>query len=125
MYMLAKHLHLTAVFFSISLFVIRFFWLMRSSALMDKRWVKVFPHVIDTLLLISALSLCFMIQQYPVVNHWLSEKIVFVVLYIVLGMVALNNKHSKKMQWIAFVGAISCVLSIANIALFKQPILFS
>ncbi|WP_342807460.1 SirB2 family protein [Alteromonas sp. M12] len=57
--MMTKHLHLTAVALSIILFILRFVWLQRNSTLLHKKWVKIVPHVIDTLLLVTAITLCF------------------------------------------------------------------
>lgn len=123
MYMFVKHLHLTAVALSILFFIIRFIWTLRGSAMMSKKWVKIVPHVIDTLLLASAVALCFIISQYPGVNHWLTEKVVGVVLYIVLGMWTLKWANNKPQQVVGFVMAIAVLVSIAKIAVLKQPLL--
>ncbi len=123
MYMFVKHLHLTAVALSILLFTLRFIWLLRESALLNKKWVKVVPHIIDTLLLASAITLCVLLSQYPLVNGWLTEKVVGVVLYIVLGLWTLKWAKSKPQQIAGFVLALLVLLSIAKIAVLKQPLL--
>ena len=55
MYMMAKHLHLTAVGLSILLFVIRFLYGQMNPGFLQKKWVKIVPHIIDTVLLLSAI----------------------------------------------------------------------
>ncbi len=83
MYMMAKHLHMTAVGLSILFFVFRFIWSQFDATALSKKWVKILPHIIDTVLLASAIWLCIILSQYPLVNAWLTFKVVGVVLYIV------------------------------------------
>nr|WP_102798429.1 SirB2 family protein [Bowmanella denitrificans] len=125
MYMMVKHLHLTAIAISLSLFILRFFWQLRGSPMLHKKWVKIVPHVVDTLLLASAVTLCVMIAQYPFVHAWVTEKLMAVLFYILLGLVALKLGRTNTIRWIGFVGAISWLAFAAKVAIFKQPILFS
>lgn len=124
MYMFVKHLHLTAVALSLSLFILRFVWSLRDSPMMQKKWVKIVPHVIDTVLLASALTLCFIIVQYPFVDAWLTEKVIGVVCYILMGLVALKWAKNNMTRWIGFVFALGCVVFSAKVAVFKQALLF-
>ena len=74
-YLLLKHLHVTCVVLSISGFVMRGVWMMRESPWLQKKWVRVAPHVIDTILLGSAILLTMQIRQYPFVRGWLTAKV--------------------------------------------------
>lgn len=96
MYMMAKHLHLTAVGLSILFFIFRFIWSQFDSTALNKKWVKILPHIIDTILLASAIWLCFILSQYPIVNAWLTYKVIGVIGYIVLGLIALKK---QKLRW--------------------------
>ena len=124
MYMMFKHLHLTAVALSITLFVLRFIWTVRGSELMNKKWVKIVPHVIDTVLLLSAIALCFIISQYPFVNAWLTEKVMGVVLYILMGLWTLKFARTTALKTVGFVGALAWIVFTAKVAVFKQPLMF-
>lgn len=124
MYMFVKHLHLTAVALSLSLFILRFIWSLRRSPMMQKKWVKIVPHVIDTLLLASALTLCVILVQYPFVNGWLTEKVLGVVCYIIMGFVTLKWASTTPVRWLGFVGAMASIVFSAKIAVMKQGILF-
>ncbi len=124
MYFLVKHIHLTAIGISVALFMVRFYWSQRNPEKMQLKWVKVLPHVVDTVLLLSAITLCFLIQQYPFVNAWLTEKVMGLVFYIVLGMVAIKHGRTPMMRWVGFFGALAWIVFIAKIAVLKQPILF-
>jgi uncharacterized membrane protein SirB2 len=125
LYFAVKHLHLTLVAVSVLFFVVRFVLHMRASSIMDKKFIKIAPHVIDTFLLLSGLALCFIIQQFPFVDPWLTEKIIAVAAYIALGMMAFKADRSKLFRFFAFIGAIGWVVFAAKIAVFKQVALMS
>ncbi|BBB69963.1 siroheme synthase [Undibacterium sp. YM2] len=123
-YLAIKHLHLTCVGLSGSLFLLRGIWKMRDSAMLDKRWVKVLPHVIDTLLLASALTLAVLSGQYPFQQNWLTAKLFALILYIVLGTVALKRGKTPAIRTAAFIAAILVFAYIISVALSKQVIPF-
>jgi uncharacterized membrane protein SirB2 len=125
LYFAVKHLHLTLVAVSVLFFVVRFVLHMRASSIMDKKFIKIAPHVIDTFLLLSGLALCFIIQQFPFVDPWLTEKIIAVAAYIALGIMAFKADRSKLFKFFAFIGAIGWVVFAAKIAVFKQVALMS
>lgn len=124
MYAIVKHLHLTAIAVSVILFILRFYWLNRDADKLQKKWVKVLPHIIDTVLLLSAITLCIIIQQYPFVNGWLTDKVLGLVLYIVLGLVALKLGKTMPIRWLAFVGALAVIAYMGKVAVLKQAFLF-
>ena len=62
--------------------------------LLQNRWLKVLPHLNDTLLLSAAIYLMIAVGQYPFVNHWLTAKVVALLVYIGLGMVTLKYAKS-------------------------------
>jgi len=120
MYVMAKHLHLTAVGLSILLFVLRFLWSQANPHILQKKWLKILPHVIDTLLLGSAIGLCLIIQQYPFVNDWVTFKLLGLLAYIGLGLVALKLGKTPLIRWVGFVGALGCLALIGKVAVTKQ-----
>lgn len=93
-YIAMKYLHLLTVVISITLFVLRFFWKCRGSAMLEKRWVKITPHINDTLLFISGIVLILITGFYPFSPQgtWLTEKLFGVIIYILLGYVALGKR---------------------------------
>ena len=122
MYMMAKHLHLTAVGLSILFFVFRFIWSQFDATALNKKWVKILPHIIDTVLLASAIWLCFILSQYPFVNAWLTFKVIGVVLYIVFGLFALKKAKTTLSKWGFFVAALLVLMATAMVAVTKQPL---
>ena len=122
MYMMAKHLHLTAVVLSILFFIFRFVWAQFDATVLAKKWIKIFPHIIDTMLLGSALWLCVILSQYPFVNAWLTFKLFGVVLYIVFGLFALKKAKTAAGRWGFFIAALAVLMATAMVAVTKQPL---
>ncbi|BAJ03337.1 SirB2 family protein [Shewanella violacea] len=123
LYPAIKHIHLTFVAASVLFFIVRFVLHMRQSPIMDKKLFKIAPHVIDTLLLLSGLTLCFTIQQYPFIDPWVTEKLGAVLAYIVLATISLKANRGKLFKVFAALGAIAWVVYAAKIAIFKQAVL--
>lgn len=119
--MIIKHIHQATALITISLFVVRGYWMITNSPRLGKPWVKILPHVNDTVLLGSAILLAYTTQQYPLRYDWLSAKVLALLLYIGLGMVALSPKRSKPVKITAWVSALAVVVYIVFVALTKQP----
>lgn len=123
MYLALKHTHLLSVVLSLTFFVIRFFWVMRGSDMMTKKWVKVSPHIIDTVLLTTGISLIFVTGYVPftAAAPWLTEKITCVLAYIALGFVALHYSRGKLFRTFAFLGALGWAYAAVSLATTKVP----
>lgn len=123
MYLALKHLHMTMVLLTFFSFFIRGLWMWRHSPLLHKRAVKILPHIIDTLLLVSAIALAVLLQFSPMSQPWLMAKIIALVVYIGLGVIAF--KHPKplvqKASWIA---ALIVFIYIVSVAFSKNPLGF-
>ncbi|MEW6330652.1 MAG: SirB2 family protein [Pseudomonadota bacterium] len=120
MWSLLKHVHVTCVALSGAGFFIRGIWMMRESPRLREKWVRVLPHVIDTTLLVSALLLAWMIQQYPFVHGWLTAKVVALIAYIVVGAVGLKYGKTRKIRVTAWLAALAIFLYIVLVALTRQ-----
>ncbi len=125
LYPAIKHIHLLFVALSVLFFMVRFALHLLQSPIMDKKLLKIAPHVIDTFLLLSGLTLCFLIKQYPFQDAWLTEKIGAVVAYIFLAAVALKANRPKLFKIFAAIGALAWIVYAAKIAMVKQAILMS
>jgi len=115
-----KLIHMSTAFISISLFLVRGFWVYRSSPMMTKKWVKIVPHVNDTILLITAIILAITIQQYPITDGWLTAKISALIIYIVLGMFALKRAKEMKNKIVFFILALLTFGYIVGVALTRS-----
>lgn len=124
-YAALKMIHVTSIVISYLLFSLRGVWMMQGSAALQQRWVKITPHIVDTVLLTSAIALAIMIDQDPVNNSWLSAKIAGLLLYIGLGMMALRFGKTRKAKISAWIAAQIVFLYIVLVALTKNPTVFS
>jgi uncharacterized membrane protein SirB2 len=105
-YSLIKNLHLATIALSLALFVLRGAWMIAASPLLQARWVRIVPHVIDTLLLASGIGLAVLIQQYPLVHGWLTAKLIALTLYIGLGTLALKRGKTRGQRIAAWIAAL-------------------
>lgn len=121
-YLLLKQIHVACAALSWLGFFVRGIWMMRDSPLLARRWVRIAPHVNDTLLLASAIALAAWSRQYPFVHGWLTAKLLALVLYIVLGMVALGHHGSRPVRIAAWVAAQGVFAYIVLVALTRQPL---
>jgi uncharacterized membrane protein SirB2 len=121
MYFALKHLHVACVVLSILGFTLRGLWMLSGSALLEHRLTRVLPHVVDSLLLLSAIAMAVMIGQYPFVAGWVTAKVLGLLAYIVLGAVALRRGRTLALRAAAFAAALAVYAWIVSVALLKSP----
>lgn len=124
MYIAFKHSHMLFAVISGLFFLVRGCWMMMNSGMLQKKWVKILPHVNDSLLLICAIGLSVMSQQYPLQQDWLTVKVIALVAYIVLGVVALKRGKTKMIRTIAFAGALLAFVFTMSVARTHNPLGF-
>lgn len=124
-YLALKYFHMACAALSGSLFVLRGIWMLRESAMLQRRWVRIAPHVVDTLLLASALILVTWSGQYPFVQNWLTAKIIALIVYIALGTIALKRGRNKTVRVCAFIAALAIFAYIGSVAMTKQVLVFA
>lgn len=121
-YVLLKHLHVSCVVLSGTGFFLRGLLMLRQAPLLRARWVRVAPHVIDTLLLASAVALVVVTRQYPWEAYWVAAKIAALLAYIGLGMVALRRGRTGRTRVTAWFAAMACFAYIVAVALTRSPL---
>lgn len=112
-----KLIHMSTAFISISFFIVRGFWVFNNSLMMNKKWVKILPHINDTILLITAIMLALSLQQYPFTHDWLTAKFIALISYIIFGMFALKRAKEMKNKVVFFVLALLTFAYIIGTAL--------
>ncbi|PXX16037.1 putative membrane protein SirB2 [Nitrosomonas ureae] len=122
-YALLKMIHVGSVILSFSLFFFRGIWLIQDSQNLHQRWVKILPHINDTVLLISAILLAIAIQQNPQEHAWLAAKVSGLLVYIGLGMVAMRFGKTRKVRITSWIAALCVFVYIVLVALTKSPVL--
>lgn len=115
-----KTLHVATVTISLALFTGRGFWFYILGKQQTSRWLKIVPHVNDTVLLVTGISLSIHIQQYPFVYGWLTAKLACLVIYIVLGMLAMKWYKGTRAGLFSWIAAILVFLYMISVALSKS-----
>ena len=111
-----KWLHIIAVICSGSLFFVRGLMLLNNMKVAMAAPVRYLSYSIDTVLLTAALMLATMLPSAVFANGWLLEKIILLVVYIVLGSLALKrSRHAKNRLWF-FIAAISVYAFMFSVA---------
>lgn len=111
-----KLLHVAAVLASGSLFLVR-----GLAHNLGASWAMAAPlrylsYAIDTLLLVAAVTLAVMLHQYPFVHGWLTAKVVLLIVYILLGSLALKRGRTRAIRlgcWLAALGTYAMIISVA------------
>jgi uncharacterized membrane protein SirB2 len=115
-----KAIHVTCVVLSFSGFFIRGIWMLRDSELLKRRWVKIVPQIIDSLLLASAITLAFQLRFSPLEQPWLMAKIIALLVYIGVGLVALRFGQHKSTRLLAWLLGLFIFIYIVSVAFSKS-----
>ena len=124
-YVTIKHVHIASAILSGSFFLLRGVWMMRESTMLQHRVVRILPHVVDTILLASALIMVFWSEQYPFVQNWLTAKVLALIVYVTLGTVALKRGRTKTLRVCAFFAALLVLSYIGLVAITKRAVVLS
>ncbi|MBY7814545.1 SirB2 family protein [Vibrio fluvialis] len=126
MYEGLKHFHLLTIGLSALLLSVRYVLMMMDSELRQHKFLKVFPHIVDTFLLLSGIGLIFVTGFVPftAAAPWMTDKLTSVLAYIALGFFALKLGRNKLLRTFAFFGALGWMAIAGKIAVTKVPMFF-
>ena len=119
-YAAIKAVHMSSAALSFSLFALRGAWMLRSSQRLRQSWVRIAPHVIDTVLLASALWLAWQTGADGL-GGWLWAKVVALLVYIALGTIALKRGKTRGVRIVALIAAVATFGYIVSVAITKSP----
>jgi uncharacterized membrane protein SirB2 len=125
LYIATHSLHMTTALLSITFFLVRGYWMLTDNGLLQHKVTRIAPHIIDTLLLASAIGLMFIVAQYPFTDSWLTVKLFALVAYIVLGTIAIKRGKTKAQRTMALVAALLVFVYIVSVAFTKNPLGFA
>jgi uncharacterized membrane protein SirB2 len=110
MFILFKHLHITCALLSIAGFALRGYWMYTGNSRLQHRLARVLPHCVDTVLLATAIAMLVQWNLWPWQQGWLLAKVVALLVYIGLGMIALRFGATRRAR------AVACLLALATAA---------
>ncbi len=120
-YEIAKAIHVTCAVASGAGFVARGLLMLRGSPLLQARIVRLLPHLVDTTLLAAAVAMLAIARLDPRDAPWLLAKIIALLVYIVLGAIALKRGRTRTIRAAAYAGALATLGYIAMVAVTRAP----
>jgi len=123
-YATLKSLHLTTIALSLALFVLRGLWMIAESPRLQARWARIVPHLNDTVLLVSGISLAYTLGLSPLEHGWLAAKIVALLAYIMLGTMALKRGKTRGQRIAAWIAALLVFGYMVAVAVAHDPVPF-
>jgi len=123
-YVLLKNIHLICIGLTFLSFSVRFIWMLMDSKYLHLKVTRILPHLIDTVLLASAIGLSITLHQYPMVNHWLTAKVIGLLIYIFAGTIALKRGKTKRIRIMAGILAFASFFYIVGVAFSKNALFF-
>lgn len=116
-YLSLRAIHIACVSIAAAGFLLRGIWMLRRSPLLEHRVTRTLPHVNDTLLLGAAIGMIWLARLNPLDHAWLMAKLTGLVVYIVLGSIALRRGRTLGIRSLAFFGALLAfgyILAVAS-----------
>ena len=117
-------IHAACALLSISGFVGRGVLIACDSPMLGRKWIKIVPHVVDAVLLATAVAMAVGLAINPLETPWLMAKIVALLVYIGLGFVVMRLAKTKPVRMAAWVAAIVVFAYIVTVAVTKNPFFF-
>lgn len=117
-----KHAHMGLALTSGALFALR-----GAALLAGMRWpkaavVRYVSYTIDTALLTAAMMLLTILPGALYANGWLATKVVLIVVYVVLGILAFGDRRSRRARVMCYVAALLTFGQIYCIARAHHPL---
>lgn len=119
-YLLIKNLHTLAAMLTITGFVLRGYWMVVGSEMLEHRTTRTLPHIVDTIFLLSGIAMLAILSLNPLTQGWLLAKFTGLLAYILLGVIALRRGPTLQVRVLAFVAALASFAYIVGVALSKS-----
>jgi uncharacterized membrane protein SirB2 len=120
-YVTLKVIHQSAVAISFAGFFARGIGMLGDAAWVQHRLAKTLPHLVDTVLIVSAIWLAAILRLTPSGSPWIGAKIAGLFVYIGIGMVALRFGRTKRVRASAWIVALLTFVWIVSVAITKDP----
>jgi uncharacterized membrane protein SirB2 len=117
-----RFVHILAISLSGGLFALRGLGMLAGARWPQAFVVRYLSYTIDTVLLTAALMLVAVLPAAMFANHWLTVKLVLVVVYVVLGVFALRRGRSRTIRATCYVAALLVFAAIVGIARMHHPL---
>lgn len=118
-----KWVHIACVLASGSLFALRGLLVQLGHA-GAAQWtpLRLLSYSVDTALLTAALMLLTILPGAMFANGWLTTKLILLVLYVLLGTLALKRGRTKRMRQLCYVAALCTYVFMLGVARMHHPL---
>ena len=113
-----RHLHVFLAYLTVAGFAARGALALLDSPLRNRKWIRIAPHVIDTVLLACGITLAVYLSISPLEHGWLMAKIIGLLAYIGFGVLAMRAS-SRPIKIVGFVAALLTVGYMFRVAYTK------
>lgn len=120
-FILLKYIHIVSVAVSFALFFVRGLWIIRSYPHIEERWTRILPHVVDTVLLISAVWMLMSLPGKGWPGDWLTLKLLLIVLYVALAQYVFRAARGTVIRILLWAVALLAFLFVTTVAVLKDP----
>lgn len=120
-YVPVRHLHITVVCVSVTLFALRGVAVLAGQAWATTRVLRLASVAVDTILLAAGVTLWTMLGLNPARDTWLGAKLALLLAYIVLGTFALRRARTWRGKACSYLAALGCAALMVSIALAHHP----
>lgn len=118
---LLKQLHVALALLTAFSFCLRAGWMLAGSAILNSRWSRRLPHVVDSLLLATGVAMALSRSVSPLEHPWLAAKLLAIVVYVALGSIALKRGRSQAVRLAALLLSLLALAYIFAVALHHDP----
>lgn len=116
-----KYLHIVSVAAGFALFFVRGLWMMQSYPDSQEKWVRVLPHAVDAVIVLSAIVMLAMSPTgWP--GDWLTVKLALIVVYVVLALYLFRGARALATKFLAWLLGLLVFLFITTIAVLNDPL---
>ncbi|MBY6197661.1 SirB2 family protein [Vibrio hangzhouensis] len=125
MYEGLKHFHMMTIAISVVLLSVRFGLIVANSTKVNHPFLKRFPHINDSLLLLSGFGLIAITGFIPFTDAapWMTEKVTCIMAYFALAFFTIKLAKNNLLRTCAFLGALGWLMMAGKIAMLKTPFL--
>lgn len=117
-----KYLHIVSVAASFALFFVRGLWVMQSYPDSQEKWVRVLPHVVDAVLVLSAVAMLATSPLNGWPGDWLTVKLALIVVYAMLALYLFRGARALTTKILVWLLALLVLLFITAIAVLHNPL---
>ena len=122
LYLTLRSIHIVCVIIAAGGFLLRGIWMLNRSPLLAHPLTRTLPHINDSLLLLAAIAMAWIAHLNPLEHNWLMAKLAGLIVYVLLGSIALRRGRNRKGRAAAFGGALCALGYIVAVALTRSPL---